>query len=219
MAKVVKFPTKKCAGCGRPVLISAPVCTHCGARLDDPLPTSPVSVPPPMTAVSRLNPTYLLIGADGVEYGPVDLPGLMLWIREGRVQPDNRLKEVNTGRLLSARELPAFRAMYSSYGTSQSLIDRSTAQYQAATPGAIQVAPGSHMIWLAILLAVLLAGAGQIYNRQILKGLVLLFGTYLIGFVALGMYGIALWALGIADAAIVASRLDRGEPVSPWKFF
>ena len=28
---------------------------------------------------------YFVVGPDGAEYGPTDLPGLMQWVREGRV--------------------------------------------------------------------------------------------------------------------------------------
>ncbi len=252
MTKVVKFPTKKCESCGHPVLISAPVCTHCGSRLDTPPPNVTVPAAPPISATPNLThatmpltpapttsgPTYRLTGADGVEYGPVDMPALMQWIREGRVQPDSRIKEVSTGRQLFAREMPAFRAMYNSYSPSSSLMSQLDLQKQTAF-GTNRIAH-IHKIWPAILLAVLLTGAGQIYNRQIVKGLGLLLCMYLLGngffgfyevlFLAQGnaalspaifltIFAVAIWVLGIADAIIIASRLERGEPVSPWKFF
>jgi uncharacterized membrane protein len=44
---------------------------------------------------------YRVVGPDGREYGPVDLPGLQQWIREGRVLKDTRVRK-NDGAVMSA---------------------------------------------------------------------------------------------------------------------
>ena len=48
---------------------------------------------------------YRVVGPDGKEYGPVDLPGLQQWIREGRVLKDTRIRK-NDGAPMSADLLP-----------------------------------------------------------------------------------------------------------------
>jgi len=44
---------------------------------------------------------YRVVGPDGKEFGPVDLPGLLQWIREGRVLKDSRIRK-NDGAALAA---------------------------------------------------------------------------------------------------------------------
>lgn len=44
---------------------------------------------------------YRVVGPDGKEYGPVDLPGLQQWIREGRLLKDTRVRK-NNGTPISA---------------------------------------------------------------------------------------------------------------------
>src|SRR6185503_17543412 len=41
-------------------------------------------------------------------------------------------------------------------------------------PGIIKVQPGTHSVGTAVLLALLITGLGQIYNKQGMKGLVIL---------------------------------------------
>jgi hypothetical protein len=49
---------------------------------------------------------YLVVGADGKEYGPVDVANLAQWAKDDRVRPTTVLKELDTGRALTANEVP-----------------------------------------------------------------------------------------------------------------
>jgi len=49
---------------------------------------------------------YLVIGADGKEYGPVDVATLAEWARADRVRPNSTVKETATGRMLPASQVP-----------------------------------------------------------------------------------------------------------------
>ena len=54
---------------------------------------------------------YRVVGPDGREYGPVDLPGLQQWIREGRVLKDTKLRK-NDGAPMSADLLAEVAPMF-----------------------------------------------------------------------------------------------------------
>ena len=62
---------------------------------------------------------------------------------------------------------------------------------------------------IAIVLSMICAGLGQIYNGQIIKGVALLV-VYLIGFVISPILGIIVWACGIWDAYDVAKGTQSG---------
>jgi hypothetical protein len=49
---------------------------------------------------------YLVIGADGKEYGPVDVATLAEWAKSDRVRPNSTLKEFATGKVLIASQVP-----------------------------------------------------------------------------------------------------------------
>jgi uncharacterized membrane protein len=65
-----------CARCGTTNSETAVFCSNCGESLADGS-TPPASLPP--------DNHYFVIGADGAEYGPTTLAGLIQWVREGRV--------------------------------------------------------------------------------------------------------------------------------------
>ncbi len=72
---------------------------------------------------------------------------------------------------------------------------------------------------IAALLSLVFAGAGQVYNRQWVKGLVMAIAAIALWFVLLG-WVVQIWA--IADAAVVGwSRPGLGDTssVSGWRAF
>ena len=89
------------------------------------------------------------------------------------------------------------------------------------TPVAIQRRQTAPQV-VAIILAVLLAGAGQICNGQYAKGavillicLVLWFWIPLIGL----MIVFPVWLTCLIDTILISSRIVRGEVVGDWQFF
>lgn len=83
-------------------------------------------------------------------------------------------------------------------------------------PGGIYK-PGQSVV-LAVILSFFLTGIGQMYNGQVGKGFVLLFGTlfFLCGFAPIGL---GLWVVGLVDAAQIAGKLNQGRVVGQWEFF
>lgn len=49
---------------------------------------------------------YMVTGADGNEYGPVDFATLVEWAKDDRVRPGSRVREMATGRQMTAAEVP-----------------------------------------------------------------------------------------------------------------
>jgi TM2 domain-containing membrane protein YozV len=70
---------------------------------------------------------------------------------------------------------------------------------------------------VAGLLSFFIPGAGQIYNGQIAKGLLifLLFCLSIIIFCS----SIIIWIIGIIDAVMIAQKLQRGQSVDKWEWF
>jgi len=91
----------------------------------------------------------------------------------------------------------------------------------------IRVPSGRHSLLIATLLSLFLVGAGQIYNRQYLKGAVFLatvFSISLLAFLAgtpqaqdaATLFGLVGTFASLSDARAIAKRLQRGEIVSSW---
>ena len=59
-------------------------------------------------------PTYRVWGMDGVVYGAVDLPGLIQWIRDERVTPDQWVFTEHDNRWLKTADLPELQAAWRS---------------------------------------------------------------------------------------------------------
>lgn len=49
---------------------------------------------------------YIVVGADGVDYGPVEIGTLKLWASDGRVTPITELREYITQKTMRAGDLP-----------------------------------------------------------------------------------------------------------------
>jgi TM2 domain-containing membrane protein YozV len=92
----------------------------------------------------------------------------------------------------------------------------------------LRQAQSYHNVGIATVLAIILPGAGQFFNRQTVKGAALLvLSTLCLAIFAVSprTYGhaawgaVALWVIGIFDAGLVAGRIVHGETVSPWRWF
>jgi len=63
----------------------------------------------PMKNAAKI-PTYRVWGMDGVVYGAVDLPGLIQWIKDERVTPDQWVFTEHDNRWLKTVDLPELQA-------------------------------------------------------------------------------------------------------------
>jgi hypothetical protein len=55
---------------------------------------------------------YIVKGPNGKEYGPIELPTLIEWVRQGRVSPDSKVRNLTNGMLLSATHMPELNGMF-----------------------------------------------------------------------------------------------------------
>lgn len=89
------------------------------------------------------------------------------------------------------------------------------------------------MPWLAALFSFLLPGGGQLYNRQFIKGALIILGygtvSSVLGVLIVFTLGLALFlapvlllpitVVSMIDGYKVAARLQRGEAVRQWQWF
>jgi hypothetical protein len=54
-------------------------------------------------------PTYLVLGGDGKEYGPVTLRDVLNWVQQKRIRAQSRLKRSDSGDWTMAGQLPELR--------------------------------------------------------------------------------------------------------------
>ena len=89
----------------------------------------------------------------------------------------------------------------------------------------------NHDISVALMIAMLFPGGGQLYNGQVGKGVSLVVVT-LAGLISIALWvrlpalmllglavGVLLWLTAIIDAAIIAHRLIRRQSVRMWQWF
>lgn len=55
---------------------------------------------------------YIVRGSNGKEYGPIDLATLIEWVRQGRVSPDSKIRNLANGMLLNATHMPELNGMF-----------------------------------------------------------------------------------------------------------
>lgn len=83
----------------------------------------------------------------------------------------------------------------------------------------IQLPPGFHSPGTAVLLSLLITGVGQMYNKQITKGVVVLVATIIIALGTAGFGVVPCWIIAAIDAFKIGDRLRAGEAVSQWQWF
>jgi len=93
-------------------------------------------------------------------------------------------------------------------------------QPQLPASNIIQVLPGSHSVPTALLLSLLcITGAGQMFNKQVLKGLVILIVALIAAGITGGVSILVIYPAAAVDAYMIASKLNRGQPVKSFEFF
>ena len=155
---------------------------------------------------------YTVVGPDGLEYGPVSRETLQTWVAQGRITPGTTIKGVEAPDGLPASQIQSLQTLF-----------LAPPVYAPATPvvvsGTIQVPAGTHSVGTAVLLALLITGLGQIYNKQGMKGLVILLVSVVLAVFTCGFSIILTHPFAIIDAVLIAQRLNRGEAVRDWQCF
>lgn len=93
--------------------------------------------------------------------------------------------------------------------------------YHVAAPPAdtIQFLAGTHSVALVVILALFITGTGQMVNKQVIKGVVLLLAAVVLLPLTLGVGWFVIAITAFIDAICIANRLNRGEAVRQWQWF
>ena len=154
---------------------------------------------------------YTIIGFDGQQYGPVDWRTLQSWIAQGRVTATTLIKSPEAPDGLPANQVPSLQSFF-----------HNPPMYPQAIPNAasvIQIPAGSHSVATAVILALLITGLGQMYNKQAMKGLVILLISVLLAAFTCGVSIVITHPFALIDAILIAQRLNRGEAIRDWQCF
>jgi TM2 domain-containing membrane protein YozV len=154
---------------------------------------------------------YTVIGTDGLKYGPVNSETLQVWASTGSVTPTTLVTIHETGQQVQANQIAFLQSVLLPPVYQQP----NTAQH----PGIIRVQPGAHSVGTAVLLALLITGLGQIYNKQGMKGLVILLISVVLAVCTCGLSILLTHPFALIDAILIAQRLNRGEAISEWQCF
>lgn len=91
------------------------------------------------------------------------------------------------------------------------------------TREAIQVMPGTHPVWLVVILSLFcVPGLASLVNRQYAKAMVTFFSVFTAIALTIFLFGLGGILLEIAvawDAIVIANRLNAGEAIGPWQMF
>jgi TM2 domain-containing membrane protein YozV len=158
---------------------------------------------------------YIVIGSDGVQYGPVDAHTLQSWATTGRINANTQITNMETGEQTTAARLPFLKPDVIGSPTDQPLYIVSGIQI----PGMIQVPAGTHSVGTAVILALLITGLGQVYNKQAMKGLLILLASVILAAFTCGVSILLTHPFAFIDALMIAQRLNRGEAVREWQCF
>lgn len=160
-------------------------------------------------------PMYMAVGSDGMQYGPVDAQTLQSWATTGRINANTQITNMETGEQATAAQLPFLQSFITAPpGPQQPYI---VAPNQAA--GMIQVPAGTHSVGTAVILALLITGLGQVYNKQAMKGLLILLASVILAVFTCGISLILTHPFAFIDALMIAQRLNRGEAIREWQCF
>ncbi len=79
--------------------------------------------------------------------------------------------------------------------------------------------PPKDPLLMGILSGCCIAGLGQMFLGQVIKGVVILIGSMIAAVLTAGVSILVTWPLGGIDAYLVAKKLKAGRSVGQWEFF
>jgi hypothetical protein len=117
---------------------------------------------------------YLVIGPDGTEYGPADVPTLQTWATDNRLRPDSQLRDFNSGMVTTAGQVPGIFAAPNSIPPSNPYAYATPASANAyGRPTTIRNADDMSAVWGSVLRSV-----AAIAFFFLLHGIGLVFAVY-----------------------------------------
>jgi uncharacterized protein YneF (UPF0154 family) len=103
---------------------------------------------------------YIVRIQNGKEYGPIDLPTLVEWVRQGRVGADTKVRNLGNGMLLMASNMPELDGMFlTNHARQTSAI---SSGYLYSGPGSLHQPSSDH--WEDYKFVVLMSVVGLIFS-------------------------------------------------------
>ncbi|MCD7824174.1 MAG: hypothetical protein LUG86_09225 [Oscillospiraceae bacterium] len=72
---------------------------------------------------------------------------------------------------------------------------------------------------VAAILSFLVVGLGQMLNGQLIKGLLMLLGAFVIGAITGGIGAVIIWIISAVDGYMSCNKLKQGTPIGRFSFF
>ncbi|GDX83670.1 hypothetical protein LBMAG42_54810 [Deltaproteobacteria bacterium] len=85
--------------------------------------------------------------------------------------------------------------------------------------GGIAPDPNASPLAAAFLNVICITGAGQLYNGQVAKGILLFIASLFLVGASSGACALLTWPLAIVDAWLIASKRRNGQHVGTWECF
>ncbi|HEX6718805.1 MAG TPA: hypothetical protein VF088_16990 [Pyrinomonadaceae bacterium] len=146
---------------------------------------------------------YMAVGSDGMQYGPVDAHTLQSWASTGRISANTQITNMETGERTTAAQLPFLQSTVTAAPAAQPPYIAIANQL----PGMIQVPAGTHSVGTTVILALLITGLGQVYNKQAMKGLLILVASVILAAFTCGASILLTHPFAFIDALMIAQRL------------
>ncbi|MGC8667655.1 MAG: TM2 domain-containing protein [Chthonomonadales bacterium] len=152
---------------------------------------------------------YTVIGMDGREYGPVDVGTLLQWANEKRVLPGTTVRDMTTGQVLTAGQIPDLQMVFNRPPGLQTMIGASSgsvAPYGAsAAPSSVN---GTRIA--AGICGILFGGLGihKFIIGQAGAGAIMLAVALVGGLLTFGLAALAMGIVGFVEGIIYLTKSD-----------
>ena len=191
--------------------------------------TSPAPTPSPVIPQNPPARDAWYLSASGQVFGPYHTTTLWQWLRDGQISWDSLVSRGQAEPWRPARQVVEFIDPEQPYGgipTPAGTPGPGVGPLGPAQPGLILPTTPPKSPAIAVLLNLLAVGIGYVYLGQVAKGLVVLFGMLVGGFVlsaftfGLSLLGAPIVWVGVSiDAYQLARKLERGQPINEWETF
>lgn len=148
--------------------------------------------------------SYYVLAVDGKTYGPVDIEGLKVWFREGRLVANTRLRDAASGRQLLASEVPELSHLFGLAGGPQPYYGARPDPHRCPYCGGAMGGESTRCVQCGTVM-----GYGR-QPRTLITGS--LTGDRVFGFIV-GFFSWFLWGFGALAALIVYFAVRQNYPI------
>lgn len=157
----------------------------------------------------RGEPMYAVIGMDGREYGPADEAALVQWANEKRVLPGTMVRDLTTGQVLPASQIPALRVVFNRPPGLQTMFGMGPVPPGGSIPGTVPSSVSGTRIAAGVC-GILFGGLGihKFIIGQYGAGAVMLMTTLLLFTLTRGRVSFVMGIVGFVEGIIYLTKSD-----------